>query len=79
MDSEVAQLVKVFATKPDDLSCIPGTYMGKGESWLPHCPLTTTNVLRHRPAPTPGNINKCEVKNEAAGQSSIVSLSLFSL
>lgn len=32
---KMAQWVKVFAAKPEDLSSIPGTYMIKGENLLP--------------------------------------------
>jgi hypothetical protein len=30
----MAQWVKVLATKPDDLSSIPGTHMTEEEKWL---------------------------------------------
>jgi hypothetical protein len=32
---EMAQRAKVLATKPDDLSSIPGTYLVEGENPLP--------------------------------------------
>lgn len=31
----MAQLVRLLATKPDDLSLIPGTYMAEGKNQLP--------------------------------------------
>lgn len=51
----MAQLVRWLATKPDDLSSIPGTYM-VGENQLPHMLFadlyTPMNANIHTPTPT---------------------------
>ena len=69
MDREVAQLVKVFATKPDDLSCILELTWEKERA--------DSLIVLQQPQTCWGSglpqlsvsINKCEMKSETAGQS----------
>lgn len=43
----MAQQVKAFATKHDDLSSIPGTHIAERENWLSHVVLWAIPTLMH--------------------------------
>lgn len=44
--SRLPQWVRVLATKPGDLSSIPGTHMTERENWLLHVVLCPTQIKR---------------------------------